>query len=57
VGYIDGATERNNFLGNRVLYSAGVGLDVVTLYDIKIRMEFAWNHMSQNGLYLHFNSE
>ena len=57
VGYIDGAAEHYNFLGNRVLYSAGVGLDVVTLYDIKIRMEFAWNHMSQNGLYLHFNSE
>ena len=57
LGYIDGATEHNNFLGNRILYSAGVGLDVVTLYDVKIRMELAWNHMSQNGLYLHFNSE
>ncbi len=47
----------NSFLSNRVLYSAGIGLDVVTLYDIKIRFEFAYNHLLQNGLYLHFNSE
>jgi len=56
-GYIGSNTGTNNFLSNRPLYSAGVGLDIVTLYDIKIRMEFAWNHMNQNGLYLHFNSE
>ena len=57
IGYIDGAGGHNDFLGNKVLYSIGAGLDVVTLYDIKIRLEFAWNHLKQNGLYLHFNSE
>ncbi len=57
VGYIDGKKAGNNFLSNELMYSFGVGLDVVTLYDIKIRFEFAWNHLSQNGLYLHFNSE
>lgn len=57
VGYTDGAGMRYSPLSNRVLYSAGVGLDVVTFYDVKIRMEYTWNHMNQNGLYLHFNSE
>jgi len=47
----------DNFLANQLLYSAGVGLDIVTLYDIKIRLEFAYNHLSRNGLYLHLNSE
>ncbi len=56
-GYIDGVRVGNNYLGSTLLYSLGVGLDVVTLYDVKIRFEFAWNHLSQNGLYLHFNSE
>ena len=56
-GYINSPSPGNSFLNNRFLYSAGIGLDVVTLYDIKIRFEFAYNHLAQNGLYLHFNSE
>ncbi|MFI5196428.1 MAG: POTRA domain-containing protein [Chitinophagales bacterium] len=60
-GYINSPVNSpipgNSFLSNRLLYSAGIGLDVVTLYDIKIRFEFAYNYLTQNGLYLHFNSE
>lgn len=56
-GYISSPSPGNGFLSNRLLYSAGIGLDVVTLYDVKLRFEFAWNHLGQNGLYLHFNSE
>lgn len=57
VGYTDGAGRSYSVLSNRFLYSAGAGLDIVTFYDIKIRVEYAWNHLNQNGLYLHFNSE
>jgi len=56
-GYITTPSPGNSFLSNRLLYSFGAGLDVVTLYDVKIRLEVAWNHLQQNGLYLHFNSE
>ena len=56
-GYIDSPSPGNSFLSNRLLYSAGIGLDIITLYDIKFRFEFAYNHLNQNGLYLHFNSE
>jgi outer membrane protein assembly factor BamA len=56
-GYIDSPVPGNSFLSNRLLYSAGIGLDIITLYDIKFRFEFAYNHLNQNGLYLHFNSE
>lgn len=57
VGYINGWPTGRNYLGSTLLYSAGIGLDIVTSYEVKIRLEFAWNHLSQNGLYLHFNSE
>jgi outer membrane protein assembly factor BamA len=58
VGYIKSQmTGYNSFLDNEPLYSIGAGLDIVTLYDLKIRLEFAYNHLQQNGLYLHFNSE
>lgn len=56
-GYVGNTLPGNSFLNNRLLYSAGAGVDIVTLYDIKIRLEVAWNHLDQNGLYLHFNSE
>jgi len=56
-GYVQNRYEGNSFLNNRMLYSAGIGLDIFTAYDIKIRLEYAWNHLGQNDLFLHFNSE
>lgn len=58
IGYIKSDIAGNrSFLDNRVLYAVGAGIDIVTLYDLKIRLEFAYNHLAQNGLYLHLNSE
>jgi hypothetical protein len=57
VGYVSNEYEGNSFLNNRMLYSAGVGIDIFTAYDIKIRLEYAWNHLGQKDLFLHFNSE
>ncbi len=57
VGYINAPFASSNTLPNQVLYSVGAGLDIVTFYDVKIRIEYARNHLGQNGVYLHFNSE
>lgn len=56
-GYVRNQYAGNSFLNNRMLYAAGVGVDIFTAYDIKIRLEYAWNHLGQKGLFLHFNSE
>lgn len=47
----------NNSLANTFLYSIGCGVDIITAYDLKLRIEFAYNHLGENGLYLHANSE
>lgn len=47
----------NSFLNNRLLYSGGFGIDVITAYDLKFRLEYTWNHLGQKGLFLHINSE
>jgi hypothetical protein len=57
VGYINSPFMNSNTLENTVLYSVGAGVDVVTFYDVKVRVEFARNHLGRNGIYLHFNSE
>ncbi len=41
-------------LNNRLLYSAGIGLDFVTYYDKVLRIEYTVNHLGEAGLYLHF---
>jgi outer membrane protein assembly factor BamA len=56
-GYVHDRYPGNSFLSNKILYSAGFGLDAVTAYDIKIRIEFARNSLGQNGVFLHLNSE
>lgn len=47
----------NDAFNNKALYSAGIGLDIVTLYDIKLRVEYTVNHLHEKGLYLHRNGE
>lgn len=47
----------NDRLNNKMLSSYGIGLDVITLYDIKVRIEYTVNHLNEKGLYLHRNGE
>lgn len=47
----------NDFLNNKMLYSAGIGLDIVTFYDIKLRIEYTFNSLGEKGLFLHKNGE
>lgn len=56
-GYTVNRYPGNSFLNNRWLYSAGAGLDFVSAYDVKLRVEYTFNHLGQKGLFLHLNSE
>ncbi|RYY41576.1 MAG: hypothetical protein EOO08_00120 [Chitinophagaceae bacterium] len=52
-GYIYNEDPGTSFLNNRLLYSGGVGLDLVLFYDFTFRIECSLNANGQNGLYLH----
>lgn len=52
-GYVYNPDEGNNRLSNRMLYTGGVGIDIVTTYDIVIRLEWSFNQLGQNDLFLH----
>lgn len=43
----------NNKFNNRLLYSGGIGVDIVSAYDFRIRIEYSFNHLGENGLFLH----
>jgi outer membrane protein assembly factor BamA len=42
-----------NGLNNRMLYSTGVGLDIVAFTDLVFKFEWSFNQLGQNGIYLH----
>lgn len=43
----------NTRLNNKLIYSGGFGLDIITIYDFQLKLEFSFNQLGQNGLFLH----
>lgn len=56
-GYSYNKTFTHNSLTNRMLYTGGVGLDIVTFYDFILRLDYSFNQLGQNGLFLHIKND
>ena len=54
-GYVrgDGFGHQNTFV-NRPLWGGGIGLDFVIYFDKIIQLEYSFNHIGENGLFLHY---
>ncbi len=52
-GYSYTTSANDTRLNNRFLYSGGFGLDVLSLYDMNLRMEYSFNQLGEKGLFLH----
>lgn len=52
-GYVYNPDPGENSLSNTFLWSGGIGLDIVTWYDITVKLEWSFNCLGQNGLFLH----
>ena len=52
VGYAYDRPENHTRLSNKLLYTGGVGLDVLTLYDIQASFEYSLNQLNEKGLFL-----
>ena len=52
-GYVYNPEPGNNFLSNKILYSGGLGIDILTFYDVTFKLEYTFNQLGQNGLFLH----
>ncbi len=55
-GYVHNPNSNANSYSNKMLYTGGIGLDVTSLYDFTLRLEWSFNQFGQNGLYLHNKS-
>jgi len=52
-GYIYNPDQGDNFLANKMLYSTGIGLDITSIYDFTLKIEWSFNQLGQNGIFLH----
>jgi len=53
VGYAHNNYPGNSFLDNQLLYTGGIGLDVVSIYDLVLRIQLSYNQLGKAGVYLH----
>ncbi len=55
-GYVnDPFVKDTNPLNNRMLYSGGIGLDILVFYDKVFQIQYSFNDLSESGLFLHFD--
>ncbi|HVM87205.1 MAG TPA: POTRA domain-containing protein [Puia sp.] len=58
MGYIyNKTTDLSNSLSKKFLYTEGFGIDIVTAYDFIFRIEYSFNQLGQNGLFLHIHND
>ncbi len=57
LGYVLNKYNNQNSLQNTLLYSGGVGFDVVTFYDFVFRTEFSVNQLGEKGLFFHIRND
>jgi hypothetical protein len=52
-GYVHNPQQGENSLANQMLYSGGFGIDILTFYDVTFKLEWTFNQLGQNGIFLH----
>ncbi len=56
LGYAFNKREFVTNLNNKLLYTGGFGVDILTFYDVNLRLEYSFNQLNQKGLFLHTQS-
>lgn len=52
-GYVHNPQPGDNALSNTMLYSGGFGIDILTFYDVTFKLEWTFNQLGQNGIFVH----
>jgi len=55
-GYAHNPEPGDNRLSNQMLYSGGFGIDILTFYDVTFKLEWTFNQLGQNGIFVHRKS-
>lgn len=53
-GFAYNKKEFETRLNNRLLGTYGFGIDILTIYDVNLNLEYSFNQLGEKGLFLHF---
>jgi len=53
LGYSYNKKQYYSYLNDRMLYTGGFGIDLVTLYDVTFRFEYSFNQLGERGFFFH----
>jgi outer membrane protein assembly factor BamA len=53
IGFVHNSDPQNSVLNNKLLNGYGVGFDVLISYYVRLRLEYSFNHLRENALFLH----
>ena len=57
IGYAYNKTFTENSLVNKMLYTTGAGIDIVSSYDFVFRCEYSFNQLGQSGFFFHIRND
>lgn len=57
VGYAYLQNPRSSLLNNKLLRTWGAGIDVITIYDAVLKVEYSFNQLGQQGLFIHTTTD
>jgi hypothetical protein len=53
IGYAYHNNPGNNYMNNQFLHTAGFGLEMATIYDLVMKLEYSFNQFGQSGFFIH----
>lgn len=56
-GYAYNQEAGNSLLNNRMLYSWGLGIDMVAAYDVVFKLDYSFNQLGGSGLFIHVTTD
>ena len=55
-GYVHQPEPGPNSLSNKMLFTGGFGIDITTIYDFTLKLDWSFNQLGQNGIFIHKRS-
>jgi outer membrane protein assembly factor BamA len=56
IGMVYNKEAYRTSLNNKFLYTGGFGIDILSIYDVNLRIEYSFNQLGKNGLFLQAQS-
>lgn len=52
IAYAQGSNIGNSYMNNTLLRTAGVGIDIMMIYDMVLKLEYSFNQFRQSGFFI-----